>query len=407
MKTLRHLRAATQETEVTDANDFNLLFTTILNQALQVKELETFYEDVALEMALIVANTIDEPPGLDMQDPVSLKEAMNLPDWTQWKEACLREIQSLKEREVFELVELPPGENLISGKWVFRYKRGPDNKVLRWKARWVARGFTQRYGIDHTETFSGVVRAAAFRVLFALAAYFDLEIEQLDIQTAFLYSDLEEVIYTEQPHGFEEGPRDPSGKPLLVWRVKKGLYGLKQSPRQWSKKLSAALLRRGFKPLSADSNIFIKGDFCSGLTITVYVDDLKVIGKGIERINALKSDLMGEFQMSDLGPISYYLGIKVERDRTARTITLSQQGYLERALALVNVAQGPAVSTPGVPNQYLTASDAEATPTDSHQYLHIIGKLMYSMIQTRPDFAFTLHRSLKILATSSGLLSSI
>ena len=180
--------------------------------------------------------------------------------------------------------------------------------------------------------------------LFALAAYFDLGIEQLDVQTAFLHSDFEEVIYAEQPYGFEEGPRDESGKPRLVWRV--GLYGLKQSPRQYSKKFSAALLRRGFKPLTADSNIFIKGNFT-----TVYVNDLKVIGNGIERIGALEADLMGEFQMSDLGPISYYLGIKVERDRAARKITLSQQGYLERALAIMNIAQGPAVSTSGTPNE--------------------------------------------------------
>jgi hypothetical protein len=107
MKTLQHLRATAQET---DASDFNLLFTTLLNQALQVKAPEDFYEDVALEMALIVANIIDGPPGLDMQDPVSLKEAMNLPDWTQWKKACHSEILSLKERDVFELVELPLGE---------------------------------------------------------------------------------------------------------------------------------------------------------------------------------------------------------------------------------------------------------------------------------------------------------
>ena len=184
-----------------------------------------------------------------------------------------------------------------------------------------------------------------------MAAYFDLEIEQLDVQTAFLYSDLEEVIYAEQPHGFEEGPRDESGKPRLVWRVV--LYGLKQSPRQCSKKFSAALLRQGFKPLTADSNIFIKGNFITGLIITVYVNDLKVIGKGIERIGALKADLMGDFQMSGLGPISYYLGIKVERDRAARKITFSQQGYLERALAIMNVAQGPAVSTSGTPNEQL------------------------------------------------------
>ena len=92
--------------------------------------------------------------------------------------------------------------------------------------------------------------------------------------------------------------------------------------------------------------------------------------------------------MFDLGPISYYLGIKVERDRAARKITLSQQGYLERALAMMNVAQGPAVSTPGTPNEHLAASDLEVTRVESHQYLHIIGKLMYAMIQTRPDFAF-------------------
>src|SRR4029077_4675352 len=128
---------------------------------------------------MIVSDTIDEPPGLDVLDPLSLKEAMNLPDWPKWKEACVREIQSLKDRDVFDLVELPPSNNLISGKWVFR--RGPNNEVLKRKARWVARGFTQRYGIDYKETFAGVVRATTFRVLFALAAYLDLEIEQLDV----------------------------------------------------------------------------------------------------------------------------------------------------------------------------------------------------------------------------------
>ena len=384
---LRHLRTAMHGIGVTDARDFNLLYMTVLSQTAHIKNLESFYEDVAGEMALVIAN-LDEPPALDAQDPISLKEAKKLPDWPKWKRACLNEIQSLKERGVYDLVELPPGRSLITGKWVLKYKRGPNNKVLKWKARWVARGFTQRYGIDYKETFASVIRAATFRVIFALAAYFDLEIEQLDVQTAFLYSDLEEIIFVEQPHDFEEGPRDKNGKPTLVWRVKKGLYGLKQSPRQWFKKFSGALLRRGFKPLSADPNIFIKGNFITGLTVTVYVDDIKIIGKGIERVRALKADLMNEFQMSDLGPISYYLGIKVQRNRAARTITLSQQGYLERALALMNVDKGPTTSTPGVPTQHLAGSDSEATREECHQYLHAIGKFMYAMIETRPDMAF-------------------
>jgi hypothetical protein len=161
----------------------------------------------------------------------------------------------------------------------------------------------------------------SYKALFAITASLDLEIEQMDVKTAFLYGTLDEEIFMEQPEGFEDGTSQ-------VCRLDKALYGLKQSPRVWYHTLSKFLAESKFYPIDADHSVFSNGS----IYIAVYVDDLLIISKDKIKIQELKDRLSTRFSMSDLGPIAYYLGMAVTRDRPNRTLHIGQQSYLEEAI---------------------------------------------------------------------------
>ena len=157
------------------------------------------------------------------------------------------ELQSLKENEVWEVCDLPKDRKLVSCKWIFKLKDLPDG-ALKYKARLVARGFSQVEGVDFTETFAPVIRFQSLRMLLAKANEEGMFIHQMDVKTAFLYGDLDTEIYMELPEGFEDEKRQ--GK---VCRLKKSLYGLKQSPRCWNHKLDEFLKSIGFTPCFFDT----------------------------------------------------------------------------------------------------------------------------------------------------------
>lgn len=169
----------------------------------------------------------------------------------------------------------------------------------------------QQFGIDFDQTYAAVVKPMAFRVLFAIAAYFDLDIDQMDVKTAFLYGLIDQLIYVEQPKGTES-----EATKNMVCKLLKALYGLKQSPRLWYERLSSFLLEKlGLSRIHADHSIFISSAGLNGPIVNVFVDDIKIIGmKGSESIARVKRELAAGFSMVDLGPISFYLGLKVERD---------------------------------------------------------------------------------------------
>jgi hypothetical protein len=203
------------------------------------------------------------------------------------------------ENKTWVLVEPPMNRDVLQGRWVFKYKRGISGTIIRHKARWVVRGYEQKLGIDYADTFASVVKPMSYKSLFAIAAALDLEIEQMDVKTAFLYGTLDEDIYVEQPHGFDDGT-------TKVCKLNKALYGLKQSPRVWYQTLSIFLKSKGYNPIDADHSVFTK----DGKTfVAVYVDDLLLCGPDMEIINMLKRDLSSVFQMVDLGPAHYYLGM--------------------------------------------------------------------------------------------------
>jgi len=175
----------------------------------------------------------------------------------------------LLDAGTFELVPLPAGKNLISCRWVFKLKLNADGLVDRHKARLVARGFSQRFGVDFTHTFSPVVKFQSIRALLAIAAAEDWEIHQMDVVTAYLNGDLDHEIYMTQPEGFiEETNKD------LVCLLKKSLYGLKQAGRSWNKKIHDVLVKLGFQRMEADYCVYQFIDKTTVIWLCLYVDDL-------------------------------------------------------------------------------------------------------------------------------------
>ena len=165
--------------------------------------------------------------------------------------AMVEEIQSLEKNQTWELVKLPKGEKAIDCKWIFKRKEGATPQDFRYKARLVAKGYSQREGIDYKEVFSLVVKHSSICVLLAFVVSQNLELEQLDVKTAFLHGDLEEQIYMQQPPGFEVPNKEDH-----VCLLKRSLYGLKQSPRQWYRKFDRFMVDHGYSRSPYDSCVY-------------------------------------------------------------------------------------------------------------------------------------------------------
>lgn len=247
-------------------------------------------------------------------DPTTFREAMTGPEREKWRIAAQEEFNSLIKNKTWSLQDLPLDRKAIEGKWLFKKKLQSDGTVDRYKARYVVRGFKQIPGVDYLENdlFSPVVRIPTLRYLFALAAELDLELQHLDICTAFLNGDLNEIIYIKQPEGFEE-----KLYPDKVCRLHKSLYGLKQAPGMWHQKIDDFLKSLGFKHSSNDPNLYVLYNTLTMVVIALYVDDLIMASNHPGRLQSIKTSLQGKFDMKDLGSLSYCLGVQIIRDRKA------------------------------------------------------------------------------------------
>ncbi|KAL2223705.1 UNVERIFIED_CONTAM: Retrovirus-related Pol polyprotein from transposon TNT 1-94, partial [Sesamum indicum] len=174
-------------------------------------------------------------------DPITFKDAMASLEAKQWKEAVKSEMDSIVSNGTWVLVDLLPGCTTIGCKWIFKRKLKPDGTIDKFKARLVAKGFKQKDGIDYFDTYSPVARLTTIRILIALASGYNLPIHQMDVKTAFLYGELEEEIYMDQPERFVA-----HGNEHKVCKLVKSLYGLKQAPKQWHEKFDKTILAFGF-----------------------------------------------------------------------------------------------------------------------------------------------------------------
>ena len=201
---------------------------------------------------------------------------MNSRDKSNWLSAMEEEMTSLKKNNTWILVEKPMKRKLVGCKWIFKLKEGVANvEPPRYKARLVAKGFTQREGVDYSEVFCPVVKYNSIRVLLAITAYFDLNLNQLDVKTAFLHGNFEEEIYMEQPEGFiQKGLED------RVCLLKKSLYGLKQSPRRWYLRLDQFMMAHGYTRSQYDNCVYCKLlPSGNGIYLLLYVDDMLIACK--------------------------------------------------------------------------------------------------------------------------------
>jgi len=213
-------------------------------------------------------------------------------------------------------VKLPKGAKTVGCKWIFKKNEGiPSVEDARFKARLVAKGYSQREGMDFNEIFSRVVKLISIRVLLAMVALFDLELEQLDVKIAFLHGELEETISMHQPEGFIVD---------YVCQLRRSLYGLKQSPRQWYKRFDSFMVGHDYTRSSHDSCVYYRqlsdGSF---VYLLFYVNDMLITAKSMLEIKRLKSLLSDEFEMMDLGAAKKIIGMEFHRDRKARKLYLS------------------------------------------------------------------------------------
>jgi hypothetical protein len=221
-----------------------------------------------------------------------------------WKETMKDEIKALDRNATWDMVEFPRDRKIVGCKWVYKMKKGLDDKVERYKARLVAKGYSYKEGIDFHDLFSPVVKFVSIRIVLALVALLDLELEQLDVKTAFLHRDLDEEIYMEQPEGFVH-----NRSKKFVCRLKKSLYGLRQSPRQWYKKFDSFKVSQNYTRSENDHCVYFKilnnGIF---IILVLYVDNMLLARKIITEINRLKAQMVRTFDMKDLGATRQILG---------------------------------------------------------------------------------------------------
>lgn len=324
-------------------------------------------------------------------EPSNYSEDITSADRNNWMTAMQDEMESLEKNGTWDLVKLPKNKKPVRCKWIYKRKEGiSPSEPARYKARLVAKGYSQIPGIDYNDVFFPVVKHSSIRTLLSIVAMHDYELEQLDVKTAFLHGELEEDIYMNQPKGFVI-----PGKENLVCRLKKSLYGLKQSPRQWYKRFDSFMLSRGFKRSDYDSCVYLKIVNGSAIYLLLYVDDMLIVAKEKSEIAKLKAQLSKEFEMKDLGAAKKILGMEITRDRKSGKLYLSQRGYIEKVLRRFNMHNAKPVSTPLATHFRLSSdlcpqSDHEIEYMSRVPYSSAVGSLMYAMVCSRPDLSHAL-----------------
>lgn len=327
-------------------------------------------------------------------EPNTLDEALSSEYSKQWKESTDSEYNSLLENDTWKLVELPPNRKAVGCRWVFKVKYDSEGNVERFKTRLVAKGYSQRAGVDYDETFSPVVRFTSIRALIAFGVQKNMMIHQMDVETAFLNGHLEEEIYLQQPEGYAK-----PGQEHLVCKLQKSLYGLKQSPRCWNAEFRNYMISIGFTQTVGDPCVYVRrGDKLA--IVAVYVDDLIVLTESPEEMSNVKGTLMRKFKMKDMGKLHFILGVTVVQKEGC--VYLHQKGYIENMLKKFGMADANPVSTPADTSVKLKKSDGVSGAVDGRIYQSIVGSLLYAALATRPDISQAVAAASKFCASPNS-----
>ncbi|MCG3770784.1 MAG: hypothetical protein JW384_01962 [Nitrosomonadaceae bacterium] len=279
--------------------------------------------------------------------------------------------------------DIPLDAHIVDWLVDFKVKRDSSGLAVRYKARVCAKGFTQREGIDYGETYAPVVDIALTRALLAHAAKEGHNLRHIDFKQAFLNAPLDRPIYMRMIPGI------PNAKPGDILLLKRGLYGLKQSPNLWGEHLSATLNTIKFESNSLAERAYVNND--SKQLAVVHVDDLLLSSSTDEQANGVITKLGQTYRISDLGPVKRYLGMNVERLDDG-SYTLDQSDYIDKALQRFGMSDCNSTTTPMVPGSHLAATTAEDVKIDTREYLEFVGTVNYLATCTRPDISATVRQ---------------
>jgi hypothetical protein len=313
--------------------------------------------------------------------PTSARAALRDPNW---KAAMQREFDALQANHTWRLVPRPARANVVTGKWVFKHKYNPDGSLDRYKARWVVRGFTQRAGIDFSETFTPVVKSATIRTVLTIVAGKRWPVRQLDVSNTFLHGHLNERVLCQQPIGFV----DPT-QPDAVCLLSRSLYGLRQAPRAWFTRIAGFLRSIGFVDTRSDSSLFVLRRGSSTAYLLLYVDDMVLTASSDALLRDIIAKLQAEFAVKDMGPLHFFLGVDVRRCDS--NFFLSQTKYAEELLDRAGMVHCKPAATP-IDTKAKLSSSSGAAVRDPSEYRSIAGALQYLTI-TRPDIAYAVQQA--------------
>ncbi|CAI7832111.1 unnamed protein product [Closterium sp. NIES-54] len=359
--------------------------------ALGTDVLEDRQEDFECLVAAVprFASLLLAPEGdLDAQDiptPRSYTQAITGPYSSQWQAAMDAAMASWKSTCTYVDEVPPPGANIVDGMWIFRVKRPPGSPPA-FKARYVARGFSQRQGVDYFQTFSPTPKMTTLRVLLHVAAQRDYELHSLEFCTAFLQGSLHEEIWLPRPPGFTGSL--PAG---TQWCLRRPVYVFRKAPRKWHDTLRTTLAALGFAPSTADPLLFLHTDTSlPPFYVLVYVDDLVFATADTEALTLVNFELQKRHTYTDLGELRSYLGLQISRDTARRTITLTQSHMVHQVLQRFSFQFSSPQPTPLCTSHLLSAPPSDESVEPSGPYPELVGCLVYLMAYTRPDLVYHL-----------------
>ncbi|KFD60695.1 hypothetical protein M514_27126 [Trichuris suis] len=304
--------------------------------------------------------------GMHEGDPVSYRDAIRRPDAHDWLAAVDEELASHHKNHSWEVCSLPEGKKAIKSKWVFKTKCKIDGTIERRKARLVAKVCSQKPGINYEDTFAPTVGHASLRLLLSLAVQNDLEIIQMDVVTALLNPKLKEEIYMELPEGVAKCQYP------TYCRLKKSIYGLKQSSRAWYDMLDGTLQRFGMKRLKSEPCVYYRRIVEKMLIIGIYVDDLLILSNDQQATTDLKRVLHKQFEMKDLGKAHWCLGIRINQEKKFGTLSVDQARYIDQILGRFGVVDCKVAKTPLDPNQLLSKEMSRRTEDERMEMKKIV-----------------------------------
>ncbi|CAI7797876.1 unnamed protein product [Closterium sp. NIES-53] len=302
-----------------------------------------------------------DPDAPDIPTPRSYAEAITDPYSSQWQAPMDAEMASWK-------VKRPPGS------------------PPAFKARYVARGFSQRQGVDYFQTFSPTPKMTTLRVLLHVAAQHDYKLHSLDFSTAFLQGSLHEEIWLRRPPSFTA-----SFPASTQWSLRRLVYGLRQAPREWHDTLRTTLAALGFAPATTEPSLFLCTDTSlPPFYVLVYVDDLVFATADTQALTLVKSELQKRHTCTDLGELRSYLGLQITRDRAWRTISLTQSHMVHQVLQHFGFQFSSPQPTPLSTSHSFSAPPSDGSVEPSCPYPELVGCVIYLMTCTRPDLAYPL-----------------